>query len=85
MPRPIGSSHTPAVVPTEGKSAEKKEKLERAVRYKLEIELKRLQAENEELRGSGAALAAAIVASSTAGARTVYPPQRTASYDACHP
>jgi len=73
------------------KSAEKKEKLERAVRYKLEIEVKRLQAENEELQGSAAALSDAIVASSTAGGRAGYPPQRTASYDAngrghsCHP
>lgn len=40
------------------RSAEKKEKLERAVRYKLEIELRRLQAHNKELREQyGAALA----------------------------
>lgn len=39
------------------RSADKKEKLERAVRYKLEIELRRLQAQNKDLKEQhGAAL-----------------------------
>lgn len=40
------------------RSSEKTEKLERAVRYKLEIELRRLQAQNRELEQHNAALQA---------------------------
>lgn len=41
-------------------SAEKKEKLERAVRYKLEIEVRRLLAQNKDLKEQNSAALATI-------------------------
>ena len=49
------------------RSADKKERLERAVRYKLEIEINRLQSENQELHEQNSqALAVAIAAATNA-------------------
>lgn len=47
------------------RSAEKKEKLERAVRYKLEIEVRRLQTENRELREENSQTLAVAIAAAT--------------------
>jgi hypothetical protein len=48
------------------RAAENKEKLERAVRYKLEVDIKRLQAENRELRQQNSQALDVAIAAATA-------------------